>query len=257
MREGDRFRAGVTLRNTEAAPLDVTFTARPVAWIGGAQTALPEHTERVHLDGKSDRDAGWNVAVPVRADRIDWTFTVSDAAMQNQDGLKFTQKVVASVPVTVQQATLAQLSGSYSLPVALPRDALPGRGSVSVTLADTLTGSLAGVKRFAIEYPHACLEQQVSIAVILAEHARWDGIASHLGQYLDAQGFAKYWPDVREGSVVLTAYVVVMAHESNALQGPALTRMEAALADFMNGGTAGPSGLVAAARMPMCASCLC
>jgi len=235
MREGDNFRAGVTLRNTEATPLEVTFTARPVAWFAGQQRALPEHSERVRLNGKTDLDAGWNVAVPAGAERIDWTFSVSDEKKLNQDGLKFTQKIVPSVPVTVQQATLAQVNGSYSLPVALPRDALPGRGAVSVTLANSLVGSLEGVKRYAIEYPHACLEQQVSVAVVLDERARWERITRQLGQYLDGRGFAKYWPQMREGSLALTAYLVVMAHETRTLQGPALQRMEAALAGYMEG----------------------
>jgi uncharacterized protein YfaS (alpha-2-macroglobulin family) len=96
-------------------------------------------------------------------------------------------------------------------------------------------GSLDGVKRFAIDYPHACIEQQVSVAVVLDDKERWSRIARQLDQYLDARGFAKYWTDMRQGSLALTAYLVVMAHETRTLQGPALARMEAALADYVGG----------------------
>jgi len=235
LREGDLFRAGLTLRNTEAAPLEVTLTARPVAYFAGQPRDLPAHSERLRLAGNTDVAAAWNFKVPAGAERIDWVLSAADAENLNQDGLKLTQKVVPSVPVTVQQATLAQVDGSYSLPVALPRDALPGRGAVSVTLADSLVGSLAGVKRFAIDYPHACLEQQVSTAVILDEKARWARIGSQLPQYLDGNGMAKYWPVMQQGSLALTAYLVVMAHETRTLEGPALDRMQQALAGFVEG----------------------
>jgi uncharacterized protein YfaS (alpha-2-macroglobulin family) len=236
LREGDSFRAGVTLRNTGAKSLRVRLVARPTSLLRGEQKVLPEHAQVVSLAGGEDRDLAWTFTVPGGAERLDWLLTAEDTEAGEQDALKLSQKVVPAVPVTVQQATLAQVTGRYSLPVALPKDAIVGRGEVAVTIAPSLVGGLEGVRRFANDYPYSCMEQQVSTAVILEDASRWQRIERNLSAYLDGRGFVKYWPEVSSGSMVLTAYVVVMSAESRRpMQYAVHEQMIQALAGYVSG----------------------
>ncbi|MBF3605647.1 hypothetical protein ISG10_38380, partial [Burkholderia pseudomallei] len=70
---------------------------------------------------------------------------------------------VPALPVTVQQATLAQVDGTLSVPVAPPAGAMPdARGGIAVSLQSTLADGLPGVRRWFERYPYRCLEQQAS-----------------------------------------------------------------------------------------------
>jgi len=75
------------------------------------------------------------------------------------------QRLIPAVPLTVQQATLTQLDASLSLPVAAPRDALPGRGGLKLALQPKLAEGLPGVRDWWANYPFSCLEQRASKAV--------------------------------------------------------------------------------------------
>ena len=80
-------------------------------------------------------EARWQVTAPPHmgvpgAQEITWKISAKDENGSAGDALKVSQRVVPAVPVTVQQATLVQLEALYSLPVAPPADALPGRGGL-------------------------------------------------------------------------------------------------------------------------------
>ena len=115
-----------------------------------------------------------------------------------KDRLKVTQLVAAAVPVRVLQATIAQLDGTFALPVAAPADALPEtgvkRGGLNVARAAQLTGALPGMRRFFETYPFICLEQKTSKSVGLKDAALWAGVANALPTYLDSDGLASYFP---------------------------------------------------------------
>ena len=66
------------------------------------------------------------------------------------DAVKLTQRVVAAIPVTVQQATITQVDGTFALPVAPPETAVASadgqiRGGIAVTLQPKLADGLPGV----------------------------------------------------------------------------------------------------------------
>jgi alpha-2-macroglobulin len=63
-------------------------------------------------------------------------------------------------------------------------------------------------------YPYTCLEQQVSRAVVLRDETLWHHIVSTLPAHMDADGLLKYFPTMSEGSDVLTAYLLSIAHEA-------------------------------------------
>ena len=79
----------------------------------------------------------------------------------------------------------------------IPADAVPGRGGIGLKLQARLGNGLPGVREYMSRYPWSCLEQQASVAIALQDEAQWNQIAPRLPLYLDRDGLAKYWTDLR------------------------------------------------------------
>lgn len=266
VREEDRYRAMFTLRNTTQRPMTVTVSAR-AAVAGAAGTAaagaLPALTVQVSAGGA--QEIGWDAVAPLVAGMapsaqdgtVQWEVEARESsqaagAAAASDRIKVSQRVVPAVPVTVQQATLAQLAPGVSMPVRLPaaalRDAagLP-RGGLQVDLQSSLAGGLPGVRNWFAQYPFTCLEQRASKAVGLRDAALWQAVAAQLPSYLDGNGLAAYFPPSGDGdassggSEVLTAYLLVLADEAARaglpfrLPDEARAQMERGLAAFVEG----------------------
>ena len=231
VREGDQFRAGVTLRNTTARPMKVLLSAR-VAGLDAQPSA-----QEVNVGPGAAQEVFWPVVVPANATSLAWSIEASEKAAGKvaSDALKSAQRVVPAVPVTVQQASLVQLDRGFVLSTAAPADALAGRGGLRVALQPTLSGAQDGVRRFFEEYPFSCLEQKTSRAIGLRDRAMWQGVANGIANYLDEDGLAAYFPGSR-GSDTLTAYVLALTHEAGyALPDNVRERMEGALIAFVEG----------------------
>ncbi len=218
VRSGDRFRAQLTLRNTTARDMQVEVAPRA--------TLLQLAPQRVDIPAGESREVGWEVAVPdeaggLRAQVLLWEIEARDTAGGARDALKVSQRVVPAVPVTVQQATLAQIDGSLQREVAPPVGALAGRGGVGLALTPKLAEGLPGVRDWWARYPYTCLEQQASRAVGLGDAALWQGVVARLPTYLDEDGLAYYFPpsagNSRRGSDTLTAYLLAASHEASSL----------------------------------------
>ncbi len=69
VRDGDRFRAGFTVRNAGARPLAVTVTAR--ATTGGSPLPALEPRDLELAPGQA-RETSWDLAVPASATALDW-----------------------------------------------------------------------------------------------------------------------------------------------------------------------------------------
>jgi hypothetical protein len=122
------------------------------------------------------------------------------------------------VPLTVQQATLVQIDGPFSLDVNPPADAIPGRGGLKMSLQPKLAEGLPGVRDWFANYPFACLEQKTSKS---RGPARRQAVADRGGaipSYLDSDGLANYFPprdgEANHGSDTLTAYLLAATHEA-------------------------------------------
>ncbi|WP_449370972.1 alpha-2-macroglobulin family protein [Thiomonas sp.] len=273
VREGDRFTAPFTLRNTTKQAMKVTLTPQV------AGLALPPQT--VNIPPDSAVEASWTVNVPVSetpdgTHTLAWQIDARDTLHGARDALRVQQQVMAAVPLAVQQATLVQVDGDYSLRVAPPADALAtptlptsgegviappphsgggwegetpalGRpfGGVKLAMQPTLVAGLDGVREWFRRYPYGCLEQKASIAIGLSDAARWQAVMAALPTYLDGDGLANYFP-VREGegdhgSDVLTAYLLAASDEASRLD-PAFAipddlkaQMQSALIAFVEG----------------------
>lgn len=248
VREGDRFTAMLTLRNTTAQPMAVKATLAGTVNTGAAdaaRTTLNLPPQDVTIAAGAAQEVTWPIDVPADAFSISWEASAQAQGTHGaRDRLKFTQLVTAAVPVRVLQATLQQLDGPFSLPVAAPADALPEtgakRGGLAVGVQPKLTGALPGMRRFFETYPFVCLEQKVSKAIGLRDAALWAQVANTLPTYLDADGLANYFPpraeDGRRGSDRLTAYLLAATHEAGfALPAEARERMLDGLVAFVEG----------------------
>ena len=173
---------------------------------------LPE--QDVTLPAGQAREVAWLITTPANAAAIDWEVIAREKNGAAKDGLKFTQQVVAAVPITVQQATLMQVEKETQLKVARPADSLPGRGGVAITLQPKLAGSVEGLRRYFESYPFSCLEQQTSIAIGLRDTKRWQATMDAMPRYMDEDGLARYFPGDGPGSDVLTAYLLSISHEA-------------------------------------------
>lgn len=216
VREGDRYRAMFTVRNTTGRAVDASLAAQ----LG--TTVLPAQQLRIEANGAVE--AGWDVDVPHNVQQLEWT--VSAEAGGAKDRMKIQQAVREALPVRVLQATLMQLDKSAVLPIAPPAGAVADargalRGGVEVTLRARLGDGLQGVREYFQRYPWSCLEQRASIAVGLRDVAAWRSIATQLPLYLDEDGLANYFPPGTgwrsTGSDTLTAYLLSVSDDASRL----------------------------------------
>ncbi len=247
-REGDRFDATFTLRNTTARAVTVkaTLKGQPAADVKGQAAVeglqpieLPSQT--VTLAAGAASELRWPVTVPPGATRIDW---LGDAVETSgtapvRDGLKLSQAVLPAVPLRVLQATLQPLDGSFTLPLATPADAT-GAGRLQVALQPKLSGALPGLRRYFESYPYTCLEQKTSRSIGLRDAAGWATLQGEVVGYLDSDGLAHYFPPSAgsepRGSDRLTAYLISAAHEAGlAWPDAARDAMLGGLAAFVEG----------------------
>ena len=230
VREGDRLRAGFTLRNASGRSLQVQLKASVSADGGAAQAQAPQG---LTLEPGESREVGWDYAVP-QARALRWQVDARTDGFS--DSLRIVQQVTAAVPVRTLQATLLQLDAPKTIPVARPLDALPGRGGVRTTFTPRLAGSMPGVRDFMAAYPYTCFEQITSRAVALRDEKMWQGLAATLPAHLDGDGLLKYFATMMEGSDSLTAYVLSVTGEAGYEIDPEQReRMEAGLVAFVEG----------------------
>ncbi|MBK9364018.1 MAG: alpha-2-macroglobulin [Rubrivivax sp.] len=245
VRDGDRFSALLTLRNTTARAMTVRASLQGQAAIGDAgrpdvtRTALNLPAQTVSLPAGGAQEVAWPVDVPADALSITWEAAIDEQGGAARDRLKTTQRVGPAVPLRVLQATLMQLDGTASLPVARPEGALP-RGGLVVGLQPQLSGALPGLRRFFETYPFSCLEQKAAKAIGLRDAALWASVANALPTYLDEDGLANYFPpragDAARGSDRLTAHLLAVAHQAGVeLPAAARERMLAGLLAFVEG----------------------
>jgi uncharacterized protein YfaS (alpha-2-macroglobulin family) len=225
VREGDRLRAGFTVRNATQAALQATLAATM------AGKALP--AKKVNLAAGQAQEVAWEVTVPEGVTELAWTVAASAGATTDRLGVR--QRVQPAVPVRTVQATLLQLDRPQAMTVQPPAGALPGRGGIRASFAARLGGDLPGVREWMAAYPYTCLEQQVSQAVALRDEAAWRRILDRLPTYLDGDGLAKYFPSMEQGSDVLTAYLLAIADAAGYPASEQRGRMEDALEAFVEG----------------------
>ena len=242
VREGDEFRAQITLRNTTKAAMKVEVNPRA--------TLIELKPQMIDIPAGEAREVAWLVTAPAqlgltRAEALLWEIDAKDTVSGARDGLKTRQRLIPAVPLTVQQATLVQVDGALSLDVNPPADALPGRGGLKMSLQPKLAEGLDGVRDWFANYPFVCLEQKASKAVGLRDGKLWQSVIGQIPGYLDGDGLANYFPprdgEAARGSDALTAYLLAATHEAAginpafALPDEVRATMERGLTAFVEG----------------------
>lgn len=232
VRERDRFKAGFTIRNISQNDLECEVKL--------SLTSNEKTREfipfRVAVKAGESTEAGWDIDVPVGAQRLIYNAAVADTAGKARDAVKITQKVAGLVPVRTFQATLEQLKGSFGMRVAIPHDAAPGRGGLNIALKPKIAQGLNGVEEYMRLYPYSCLEQKISIAVSLKDENAWKKIMADLPSYLDSAGLAKYFPVMEYGSDTLTSYLLAIGNEAGyEIPSRLQSRMIQGLKNFVEG----------------------
>lgn len=240
VREQDSYSAIYTVRNAGDKPLQLTLEATSASQSGGRRGQPRTLAPRaLSLEPGAAQEVEWEVKAPLDAETLHWQVTANARNAEgesSEDTLRVSQRVVPAVPVRTFQATLEQLAPAVELPVQMPADAVPGRGGLRVNLMATLAGELPGVREYMSNYPYSCLEQQTSQAVALRDASRWARLMAALPAYLDADGFARYFPIMPFGSDVLTTYLISVADEAGwAIPEAARARMRGALERFVAG----------------------
>jgi alpha-2-macroglobulin len=235
VREDDQYRAQITLRNTTKTPMKVEVSPRA--------TLLDVKPQTVDIPAGESREVAWMVTAPaqlaqVRSEVIVWDIEAKDSISGARDALKARQRITYAVPLTVQQATLVQVDGSYNLQVQPPADALPGRGGLKLALQPKLAEGMPGVRDYFANYPFICLEQKTSKSMGLRDAKLWQTVAAQLPTYLDKDGLASYFPpragDGNRGSDTLTSYLLAATHEASTLN-TAFALPDASRAEMENG----------------------
>jgi alpha-2-macroglobulin len=228
VREGDRYAATITVRNTTDHLLRVHVQPSSGA------IKEPLIAQEAQVPAGVSRDLIWPVMAPVGASHIDWDITASADAVR--DHLRVNETVIPAFPVRTYQATIAQLTGPLSLSASIPRGAVPGRGGLDVNLQAKLGDNLDGVTEYMSRYPYICLEQLASRAVALRSRGQWDALMARLPAYMDEDGLLKYFPSDRlQGDDGLTAYVLAIANEAGWPIGQDQDRLLHALTLFVEG----------------------
>ncbi len=230
VREGDRFRAEFTLRNTTNRDMEVAVAAKA----GGLGKNLEPLS--VVLPPGETKEIGWDVSVPQGVEKLIWEVDLTDKGSSEKDRIKISQKVTPAVPVRTFQATITQVEKEFGITIERPSDALPGSGSVKVISRPKIAEGLGGISEYMKWYPYGCLEQKASIAVALRDEKLWKGVMAQLPSHLDGDGLVKYFPPCIYGSDVLTSYILAISYEADwAIPLDCREKMEKGLKNFVEG----------------------
>ncbi len=209
VREGDKFRAGFTVRNASDHKMTIDVTA------SAASVPAPLENKVEGLGPGEAREIFWDVAVPLNIDSIIWDVTVKEQNGNAADKIRIKQKVIEAVQARVYQATITQVEKPLAMTVEKPKDAIAGKGGVNVSFRKTLSEGMGGVIWYMKNYPYTCMEQKVSRAIALRDEALWKTVLAELPAHLDGDGLVKYFPSCVWGSDALTAYILQISHEAD------------------------------------------
>jgi uncharacterized protein YfaS (alpha-2-macroglobulin family) len=209
VRTGDQFAAGFTLRNASTQPMKVSATVTVTPTIARGKPI------EVTIPAGGAVPIAWNLTAPAMASNLSWKVTARSADGKAVDAITVSQEVAPAVPVETWAATLARVESDTSIMIARPAGALPGVGSVAISLADTLAPPLAGVRDYMAAYPYTCFEQRLSRAVATGDTGAWNALAGEMPTFLDSDGLLRYWAsETLTGSESLTSYVLALTAEA-------------------------------------------
>lgn len=209
VRDGDFFSAGFTLRNGSNKAMRVTARVELSPRVAQGRDLT------VEIPAGGAAPIAWNLTAPRGHDKLRWKVTATDASGKASDAITVAQDIAPAVPVETWAASLVRVGEGGPVSIAPPTGALPGLGNVSVSLTDSLSPPLQGVRDYMAAYPYGCFEQRTSKAVALGDTGLWNRLAGELPVYLDGDGLLRYFPSENlRGSEALTSYILSITAEA-------------------------------------------
>ena len=101
VREGDKFKAGFTIRNTSNRRMDIE--------IKGSFNNKELETLTESLSSGEAKEIGWEIHVPYGSETLSYEVAAKEKGGEAQDSLKIKQKVTEAVPLRIFQATITQI----------------------------------------------------------------------------------------------------------------------------------------------------
>lgn len=209
-REGDQFNAGFVIRNTGERARELYLVLQTLPEISGLSQ------QSFQLQSGESKEVKWRITAP-QTDNLSYILTVKDSSGKILDEIKKTQKVLLLHTARIQQTQWGSWPEFSKLSVKQPQGAIVQKSSLMVEAHKDLGDVTNGVKGYWSHYDYSCLEQDISRAVSLNDRQLWKKIQQRLPAYIDTDGLLRYFPSSSsnsKGSVILTAYVLAIVHES-------------------------------------------
>lgn len=259
VRQGDKFAAEFTVRNSTAAKKSVSLSGRAhFRLANGKQETQDLPFKPLSLGaGESALVSLGDLTVKDGVDGMKFALSVQDASAKilldacskdpaeiakrksALDNMCIDQEVKPRVVTRTWMAQMSQLTPALAaVNLNLPADGLSERGGVKVSLLSSLASGLDTVKGCMEDYPFRSLEYSFSRAVTSGSRAQWEEAVKMLPSHLDQDGFAMYYPSrqLSYGSDALTAYILSLSQYSGyALPPETQLRMVTALSGFVEG----------------------
>ena len=204
-REKDRFRGEFVIKSTTdrekilKAKGYVSFTKD-----GKEVRRLTLADTDVSLKKGGNEIIGFDIEVPEGVNNADYVLDLFEGNSKI-DSIKVSQKIVEAYLSRVVQSTFFRLKGSYKNIFKMEADRLVGRLKVAVMRdINEMGNSLKLYKGFTL----ACLEQKVSYSIVANDYEYFKSLMNEIELYIDENGLLKYYPTSKEGSVMLTAYIM-------------------------------------------------
>lgn len=208
VREGDQIQNAFTVRNTTSKPMKVSLE------VSSAEVSSMPSLPVVELKPSEAKTLDLPLVIPQGLREISFRIKAKDILSGNSDGMISKVKVEPAVPVRVLQGTLFQLEKTNQIPIQQPKDAIPGKGGLSVHARASLVSGLAGVKSYMEDYAYSCLEQKISKGIVLEDQEEIQKLIEKLPSYFDEYGLLKFFPSSLCGSAQLTRYAMRILHEN-------------------------------------------
>lgn len=216
-RVGDEFEGGVTVHNYSKADSTVSLT---LALEGSAVAVVGDARREVFVPAGRAVEATWSCRA-TGTGTAEFRFTAVSGA--ESDGLLW------KLPVKVTErmehaATSGATEGRTIEVVSRPENALPGLGSLEVSVSPTALSGLREGARYLLEYPYGCLEQRLSRALpviagadlvesfglgtVAALKPAVQAVLDRLGDFQHPAGGYGYWPSPWQPDPWVTAYAL-------------------------------------------------
>ncbi|WP_413613279.1 alpha-2-macroglobulin family protein [Bdellovibrio sp. HCB-110] len=215
---GDTYPVRVTVQNNSAKTskfkTEVEVVVRDASGKEIGRKVLTKQAE-IEPSGSESVDLG-DFTISEDANRIEYVVRIYDENGNLVDSLEpEAQVILPSVPLAIHNSYIVQLeNGSFTHELTKELGALPGKGEIRVSLSNSLvSGAIKQIQQRVAQdmFADFFTESRFHKALLNSTEAKPDELKKVLDTLMgsvDANGFVKYYPQARRGSLWLTASIL-------------------------------------------------